>query len=174
MFQVSFHQQPAGSLLTRSQRLKGAIDNRIAEEQARQRQAALSASSTRTAPGQPRRNQNGTSARRPSRQRETLDVSTEKGPDPAEFEPEFTVGDDESAVPSRTVTPLPEVRGAKEKPEEKAGETMKDTEASTQEAAESKPENINDAAPPPSKSPELPTEVRVKLRKLDRLEGRYQ
>ena len=151
-------------------RLKGAIDTRIAEEQARQRQAAISASSQR--PQQRRRPQahDGSGSRVASRQREPGNASTEKGPDPSEFEPEFAVGDDESAVPSRISTPLPEAQNEEVEQNQIAAQQEEFTK---REDADGKPQETNGSPVPSARSPELPTEVRVRLKKLDRLESKY-
>jgi chromosome segregation ATPase len=153
-----------------SQRLKGAIDSRIAEEQARQRAAALSGTPSRSNSGSLRRNapQVGSPARQLSRQRERNDTSDEKGPDPSEFDADFVIGDDESAVPSRSVTPRPETSEKRVEGNETAGAAEK------QQGADDVVSVQSDASTAAQRQEELPTEVRVRLRKLDRLESRYQ
>ncbi|KAH0844352.1 hypothetical protein AYO21_00821 [Fonsecaea monophora] len=161
------------------QRLKGVIDSHIAEEQARQRQAANSAQTTRAPQKRRPQAQNGSRQRASSRLREQqTNDSTDKGPDPSEFEPEFAIGDDESAVPSRAATPKPEGNG-KEKEKEQGKE--KDTAASedgldTQTlvgSVDSKVSDANGTAATSLRPQDLPTEVRVKLRRLDRMESKY-
>jgi hypothetical protein len=145
------------------QRLKGAIDSRIAEEQARQRASQNPSSRSGSAV---RRSSSiaDSPSRRTSRARERREnIPTGKGPDPAEFEPEFVVGDDDSVAgdgESRSGTPVPKTKNEKGEGEE---------EPLADDAAEKKPE-----IEVPRQSTELPTEVRVKLRKLDKLESRYQ
>ncbi|EXJ84808.1 hypothetical protein A1O3_05481 [Capronia epimyces CBS 606.96] len=163
------------------QRLKGAIDSRIAEEQARQRQAALSAQPARNNPRRRPQGPNEGSQRRPSRQRDQTSASLDKGPDPSEFEPEFAIGDDESTVPSRAATPNPEIRNReKEAGKEKEQPTGEDGQATgtlSEATVDKKPSEANgDGAGDgtgPLRPPELPTEVRVKLRRLDRVEAKY-
>ncbi|EXJ94458.1 hypothetical protein A1O1_02854 [Capronia coronata CBS 617.96] len=162
------------------QRLKGAIDSRIAEEQARQRQAALSAQPTRNNPRRRPQGQNEGSQTRQSRRRDDSIASLQKSPDPSEFEPEFTIGDDESAVPSRVGTPKPEM---KEKHQESGEERQalqtsqegQETGASSEATVDKKPAAADGDGdgPGPLRPQELPAEVRGKLRKLDRIEARY-
>lgn len=160
------------------QRLKGAIDSRIAEEQARQRQAALSAQSTRNNPRRRPPGQNEGSQRLPSRQRDQTGSSLERGPDPSEFEPEFAIGDDESAVPSRAATPRPEAKdketeAGKEHIALATGEDGQETRTSSEGTADKKQSEANGEGTPAAPPQELPPEVRVKLRKLDRIEAKY-
>ena len=157
-------------LLTRTQRLKGAIDSRIAEEQARQRAAALSGTPSRSNSGSVRRSapHTGSPARQLSRQRERNDISSEKGPDPSEFDADFVIGDDESAVVSRSVTPRPETSEKSVEGKETPGEVER------QPGTDDTASVLSDASTAVQRSEELPTEVRVRLRKLDRLETRYQ
>lgn len=144
-----------------SQRLREAIDSRIAEEQARQKSAQDSLSRSNSA-----RQPSGRSlspGRRQSRPRRNTGTPI-RGPDPTEFEPEFTIGDDEGS--SRSATPQQDP--PKDTPEQNAGEDKS--------TAEELP-NEKDAAPAPEtkQSPsELPAEIRVKLRKLSKMETRYQ
>ncbi|RVX67603.1 hypothetical protein B0A52_08132 [Exophiala mesophila] len=167
------------------QRLKGAIDSRIAEEQARQRQAQSTTQPGARNPARRRTpSQNANSDRRPSRQRQPLPSTSgplEKGPDPSEFEPEFTVGDDDSAVPSRVATPKPESSDTKANDigVEKGGqgnpkaqnEAVQDPPGVASQGDKSSEQSTVHAPSP--RSPELPTEVRVKLRKLERMESKY-
>lgn len=157
-------------VLTSPQRLKGAIDSRIAEEQARQRAAATGGTPSRSNSTSIRRGapQNGSPVRRSSRQRERNDILSERGPDPSEFDADFVVGDDDSSVPSRVGTPRPEA--VKERPEEK--ETT--TEGEKQPAADDATSTLSGASTLAPHPEELSADVRVKLRKLERLEGRYQ
>lgn len=105
----------------------------------------------------------------------------EKGPDPSEFEPEFAVGDDESALPSRVATPKPDSSVIKTKDVGEA-QGAQDTPKPQDEPAQDPPADASHedrsaeqtSAPTPSPRPsELPTEVRVKLRKLERMESKY-
>lgn len=124
--------------------------------------------------GQPQRRrpqstQDG-SPRAASRQKSAAaGAALEKGPDPSEFEAAFSIGDDGSAAPSRVATPRPEedVKEAPSVTEETKGEIA------SREDADGTPQDTNGAASPQPQSTELPTEVRTRLRKLDRLESKY-
>jgi len=149
------------------QRLRGAIDSRIAEEQARQRlsQASPSRSGSNAERSSSR---NLSPSKRVSRQaargRQDGDPQA-KGPDPADFEPEFVIGNDEQ---SRSGIPRP--------PTDRNGTSAAETTVQeplargdfSQESGE-----IITSAEEPRTSSDLPTDVRVKLRKLEKLESRY-
>ncbi|KAI9826127.1 MAG: hypothetical protein M1832_000576 [Thelocarpon impressellum] len=178
------------------QRLKGALDSRIAEEQARQQKAAGASTTTApgTAPGKVSRANSGvkradsltSSSSRQGRGRERVSVeeddSREKGPDPVEFEtavPEFLLDSDDGS--SRAATPGPDgPRSEKEQGAAAAaavdGSADVTRERSPLAAAEGSRAVSQSRAFVGSKqtAAELPTDVRVKLRKLDKLEGRYQ
>ncbi|KAL8741876.1 MAG: hypothetical protein Q9190_005569 [Brigantiaea leucoxantha] len=149
------------------QRLKGAIDSRIAEEQARQRSAlnSTSASSPSRKP-RPRAESPAQPTQRSSVRDRKDGESLGKGPDPSEFDPEFVIGDVET--PSRSGTP----RSAQDRSENSMGKET--TNDNGQREAEDK--NGQDATAdgdlPPTPS-ELPMDVRSKLRKLEKLESRY-
>ena len=89
-----------------------------------------------------------------------------KGPDPSEFEPEFVIEDEEAI--SRAITPQPEQKTKQQGSEndESAPEPSGTDTLSTDQK--------EDEAQVQSTVPELPTDVRVKLRKFERLESRYQ
>ncbi|PYI00758.1 hypothetical protein BO78DRAFT_329220 [Aspergillus sclerotiicarbonarius CBS 121057] len=147
------------------QRLRDAIDSRIAEEQARQRSAQTSLSRSNSARHPTSRNISPT--RRTSRPRRNTGTPV-RGPDPNEFEPEFAIGDDEG--PSRSATPRLESAGGSEAaPEENGGEGKATAEESTTKKPEAQP--VTEANQSPS---DLPPEIRVKLRRLGKLESRYQ
>lgn len=145
--------------------MKGAIDSRIAEEQARQQRAAgaQSATPSRSASTAKRPSGRATSpSKRSQRSNSTSkNAPTGKGPDPSEFDPEFIIGDDDE--PSRAGTPL----SSKEKSET--------NEAGAHGSGEEpKPSKGEDATEGEDQRPaELPTEVKVKLRKLEKLESKY-
>lgn len=148
------------------QRLKGAIDSRIAEEQARQRAAQGSPSRSSSA-GRRGGSRAVSPSKRQGRAREKRDGGQPgKSPDPSEFEPEFVIGDDDTA--SGAATPLREP----EKTEEAVSGEDGNEKPLAAEEGETKPTPLEDS--PMQTSTELPTEVRVKLRKLDKLESRYQ
>ena len=149
------------------QRLKGAIDSRIAEEQARQRgsQESLSRSNSRTQRSSSRTVPlNRRTIRSEERESENGKPLT-KGPDPLEFEPEFIIDGD--STPSRSNTPRP-------------SQGLGSDAAANGAPAEAPPEhNIkvsqeeDGEKDAPASSAELPTDVRVKLRKLEKLESKY-
>jgi len=90
-----------------------------------------------------------------------------KGPDPSVFEGAFVIEDD-SEEPSRSGTPAipemkPEVTGEKWPMAETTG--VNDGEVVNEKA---------EILPKPSTTTDLPPDVRSKLRKLDKLEARYQ
>ena len=87
-----------------------------------------------------------------------------KGPDPADFEPEFVIDDEE---PSRSGTPRPSTNGNEKEMTEFGAATAPNISEDGQEKQEKESETQ-------AQTFELPTDVRVKLRKLDKLEGRYQ
>lgn len=106
-----------------------------------------------------------------------------RGPDPKDFEPEFAIGDDEGSSRSGTPRPgtengTPATDGAKEHNETAAESSEVNDTAPTQKiqatAAASVPSSEsadNDANQFPS---EAPAEIRAKLRRLDKLESKYQ
>lgn len=182
------------------QRIKGAIDRTIAEEQARQKNYL----SEQGASGQARQSSNvsrsnsgaSTAGRKPRPKKPAQDASKEadaaaSNPDPAVFEAAFVIDDDEL---SRTATPLPpseekektpgEEGGAQdemsggdaEKGDAGAGNTAKDAEKNGGDDGGS-PEGDKPVPPPKpaaaATAPELPPEVRAKLRKLEKLEATY-
>lgn len=90
-----------------------------------------------------------------------------KGPDPSVFEGAFVIEDD-SEDPSRAGTPAPpELKGEKMSENGTNEETPRDSEAGVVS------EKV-DSAPKPPAIAELPPDVRTKLRKLEKLEARYQ
>jgi len=155
------------SLLTRIQRWKGVLDSKIAEEQARQRTSheSPSRSNSRSQRSSSRTlSSNRQAVRSEGRESKDGELSA-KGPDPSEFEPDFVIDGD--STPSRSTTPRP-VQGK--------GEDATANGVSAPIAPESNDKKIQgideekDAIATPS---ELPTDVRVKLRKLEKLESRY-
>ena len=147
----------------RKQRLKGAIDSRIAEEQARQRasQASPSRSLSDSKRPIPR---DDSPTKRPVRAggRGRKDGESIRAPDPADFEPEFVIG--ESETPSRSGTPRP----ISETEQKGLSDPLTEGSSETSEGRLQEKPGANGAA-----SSELPTDIRVKLRKLDKLESKY-
>jgi hypothetical protein len=149
-----------------SQRIKGAIDSRIAEEQAKAKAAAAApARAASTARRSASIRTESPSKRSRARPKEVDDGV--RGPDPSLFEGAFVIEDD-SEEPSRSGTPAlpdtkPELIGEK-------GPTVENVGADDGEVVNEKAEIL----PYPSIKSDLPPDVRSKLRKLDKLEARYQ
>ncbi|KAJ5281957.1 hypothetical protein N7478_007329 [Penicillium angulare] len=176
----------AGHLFVK--RLRDAIDSRIAEEQARQK----SAQDNITRSNSSRRPPSSSPGQRPRGQR---NASTPvRGPDPKEFEAEFTIGDDDAS--SRSGTPRVDTPDPASEVTSSAGDRAEETETapSTTDVSEDTTENTEKtdnsdksdkekepassaaAADAESNKPaatELPADVRAKLRRLDKLESRY-
>lgn len=151
-------------MLNGIQRLKGAIDSRIAEEQARQRQAAQQTQSQHPARSSSlrRTSSNLSPAGRRPRTPDVGDKAQGRGPDPSEFDPDVVVGEDEL---SRSTTPRPpneKDESAQQQPTEN-GDAVKGDNEGAEAARDAKVAASN----------ELPTEVRVRLRKLEKLEPKY-
>ncbi|KAI5300120.1 hypothetical protein KEM55_009311 [Ascosphaera atra] len=168
------------------QRLKDAIDSRIAEEQARQ----SSASSSTAAPGAssgaglsrsqsarlPKRTVSqgslqSTSSQRTARRRAAAAgnddqaatvLPPQRGPDPTEFD-EFVVGEEDGPNGDNgdNAPGTPKIKAADAQGKE-GGKGAGNTEKSAADA------NAN------ATRTELPTDIRVKLRRLEKLETRYQ
>ena len=148
--------------------MKGAIDSRIAEEQARQR--PLQASPSRSNSVSRRTPRSGSPAVRNGRNRSIENEAGDtpaQGPDPKEFEAEFVIADEEA--PSRAATPQPQASKGNDNDDGKAlvDKSSGSAEITPGAASQSQSERSN-------ADTGLPTEVRVKLRKLERLETRYQ
>lgn len=175
-----------------TQRFKDAVDTRIQEEQARQKSGSPAAgtASPRASTSTPRP-RSGSRNISPSRRRRkeqdggptTATMPSGKEPDPSEFEPEFVIGDESDvgslAGLSRVATPVPAiavtpaidvaptaVSGEGETVIEEKAEAAGDGEAKDQSSTAE--ESIVTRAPP-----QIPAEVQLRLRKLDRLEPKY-
>jgi hypothetical protein len=144
------------------------VDQRIQEEQQRQKltgsPVTRSASTARRSTSS--RNESPSAKAGTARNRSS-DVSGEgRGPDPSEFESAFVIDDEE---PSRVGTPS-QTEKSVENGAENEKTTTEDGVTSNSDVAGEKPtEEVK--APV---APELPQEVRTKLRKLEKLESRYQ
>ncbi|PVH98685.1 hypothetical protein DM02DRAFT_32892 [Periconia macrospinosa] len=143
------------------QRFKGAIDARIAEEQARQRASTQSPGSRSGSVPRRANSRTDSPSKRSGKPKEADGKAAPagKGPDPSEFDPEFVIGEDDDQ-PSRTGTPRP-----KEKTE--STETASGGDKAQEE--DGKPAS-NEEEPA---APEIPPEVQTRLRKLDKLEPKY-
>jgi hypothetical protein len=164
-------------------RIRGAIDSQIAAEQAKNRVGQGSPSSlSRSTSG----------ARQASRAGSSTASEAEK--DPSEFEDSDTATPPATGTPARSGTPLPSERvtedplgalgtgGANGNVNVADGKAKVENTQPTGAAATPKEAATGNktaaAATAPSTStlaanPDLPTEVRVKLRKLDKIESRY-
>jgi hypothetical protein len=156
------------------QRIKGAIDRTIAEEQARMKALSDQPSTSASARRSGSSGKNESPARR-SRVKKVVQESSRDSsdgllnPDPAVFEAAFVLDDSED--PSRTATPrLPDQDEVKENGEGNASK-VSGAEDSVLPAAETTDEGVSQAKKPDP--PELPPEVRAKLRKLEKLESTY-
>lgn len=143
-------------------RIKGALDARIAEEQARQKAAAQTPS--RSASISRRSSARNTSpSKRPLKAKDADNggkaAPSGKGPDPSEFDPDFVIGEDDDQ-PSRVGTPRPKEKA--DASDEAHGGKEKDGDG-TAPAAEEKA----------ASAPDIPPEVQTRLRRLDKLEPKY-
>lgn len=144
--------------------MKGAIDSRIAEEQARQRapQSSPSRSSSDARRSLPRTASPAQRAPRKTQERNDGGPS-QRGRDPSDFDPEIVI-DDES-LPNYGESTASQTAGEKPAVIANGSDEAEDSKRSVQGGSQ------DDDQPAP---PELPTDVRVKLRKLEKLESRYQ
>ncbi|OBT49822.1 hypothetical protein VE04_10040, partial [Pseudogymnoascus sp. 24MN13] len=156
------------------QRLKGAIDSRIAEEQAKAKAAGTPATGSGTVSRSNSARADPTKRTKPKTK--VVDDGA-RGPDPSEFESAFVIDDDEDTPEStRSATPLVT--------EGKGATTTMAGKSSPAPAAAANGDGVNEkleavpksTTPPPvtTAATELPMEVRQKLRKLEKLESRYQ
>ena len=93
-------------------------------------------------------------------------MNTARGPDPSEFENAFVIEDD-SEEPSRVGTPAIGEEKTATMPESNAP-------AETGAAGEDKEKAVEMPPEPSPKAPEIPPEIRTKLKKLERMETKYQ
>lgn len=173
------------------QRIKGAIDRSIAEEQARQKALSAtkdgeSSTSSRTVS----RSSSTRGAASPSKRPRAKKPSTSKdangdgaaNPDPAVFEAAFAIDDTDEGTPSATPKPEEADKSLEESkdaaaPEKQAPDSGKDSSDGQANGVADKP----DAAKPPPResksqpaaSAEVTPEIRTKLKKLDKLEKTY-
>lgn len=169
------------------QRIKGAIDRTIAEEQARQKAINDQAAGTggggahsRQPSSLSRSNSSASTARKPRPKKSAQDASKDvdggaANTDPAVFEAAFVIDDDE---PTRASTPLPpsEKKDKQVQDDVSKGDGAEDTKDPEKGGVETQKTEGDNQAVSPSKStaaPDLPQEVRAKLRKLEKLEATY-
>ncbi|KAI1005545.1 Autophagy-related protein 23 [Podosphaera aphanis] len=145
------------------QRLKGAIDSRIAEEQARQK--ALATSAVSKPPSLSRTDSKKQhSPLRQKREKKIEDIGSVRGPDPSEFENAFVIEDDDEDVEGKATKD----NISKETIDPGDGDKESDSKLNPEEAGREAKKPINHPAF------EMPPDVRIKLRKLERLESKYQ
>jgi hypothetical protein len=175
------------------QRIRGAIDRTIAEEQARQKtlDPGASPAPSRTASTSRKRNpagkQSGASAEPP-------EAGAAPNPDPAVFEAAFVIDDSDEL--SRAGTPKPpstqpaedtdrsaedgskpppttsdvEPQASKEQATDEPAQSSKTQQTSTGAATETQEAKTEAMAGPPA---QMTPEIRQKLRKLEKLEATY-
>jgi len=169
------------------QRIKGAIDRTIAEEQARQK-AHAAQNNAATPDRWSRTDSSRAAARGPRTEKPTIDTSkdapgeTVPTPDPATFEASFAI-EDEDDEPSAAVEaengdggadaakPTAPPQEQEEMKGQKPAADSNGAESGAQVTMEPKNVNGGDAPPPPV---ELPPDVQVRLKKLDKLEKVYK
>jgi hypothetical protein len=165
MFQVSHLELLDWPRLIVLQRLKGAIDSRIAEEQARQRSTQSSPSRSNSTVIRST-SRTASPAVRPGRrplEHKGLDAAS-KGLDPAEFDGAL-VAEEEDA---------PSADGTPKAVQTKNGEGPSEAETGETSAAADDTQSPNKGKEHQLAEPqELPPDVRVKLLKLEKLESRY-
>lgn len=150
----------------RAKRIRGAIDARIAEEQARQKASQQSSPSRSNSAPRRSSSRNLSPSKRTARSKDgdgSKSAPAGKGPDPSEFDPEFVIGDEEDA-PSRASTP---------RPKEKAQSADATTENGESVDGRKEGDQPGEGSDKPEKTPEIPPEVQTRLRKLDKLEPKY-
>ncbi len=152
--------------LTLQKRIKGAIDSRFAEEQAKAKAAAAAPVRTGSTARRSASLRNESPSKRSRARPKEVDDGA-RGSDPSVFERAFVIEDD-SEEPSRSATPaIPETKP----------EVMAEKGATAENTGLDEGEVVNEKAEiPPNSSTktDLPPDVRSKLRKLDKLEARYQ
>lgn len=173
------------------QRIKGAIDRTIAEEQARARDQSPGATAPRASSSVSRSNSGTSNVKKTRPKKPSQDTAAKDADagtadtDPAVFEAAFVIDDEE---PSRSATPMPptsqeskntengDTENDKAEESEKgatgAGNTAKDPEKDGEDQGR-KSEGDKPAPPPKTTAADLPPDVRAKLRKLEKLEKTY-
>lgn len=142
------------------QRLKGAIDSRIAEEQARQK-ALASAPLSRSLSSSSRPESRRDYSPKQKSEKHQENGTELQASDPSEFEKAFAIDDKEE-------------KSIKEAQSEAALDQSPIMSEINITPAVEECEASNSTMSTPPAPPRLPQEVRVKLRKLERLETKYQ
>ncbi|KAI5778948.1 hypothetical protein EDC01DRAFT_622206 [Geopyxis carbonaria] len=158
-------------------RIKGVIDSQIAAEQARTRNAQ-----TRSSPSNSSSNVSRSSSRAQARSasRSTAPPEAQKEKDPSEFENDSDIATTIPGTPKRSSTPIPPEKvtddplGALGSDDSNGtiGGNKENTEMPIQNAT-TKESHRSSTVSSVGLNTDFPPEVRVKLRKLEKLEGRY-
>jgi len=175
------------------QKIRGAIDQTIAQEQARQKAAADRVASGSAATVRRTNSSASSLARRTKKAAaaSSKDVKESEGAtsDPAVFEAAFVLDDDDTDGPSRTGTPkppLPEKDDAPTDSTDTKGKATAETSdgaksapaaesaASAGSAGEQSAPSSKPGSPAPGANQELPPNIKTKLRKLEKLEATYR
>lgn len=164
------------------QRIRGAIDRTIAEEQARQK-TVDSATPSRSGSTSSRRSDANPAGRRPRPKKPSADI-TDTGapnPDPAVFEAAFVIDDSDDQSRSGTPAPPPPPEkdnvdsngtSAQRGDEEKMPQTN-GTSTGQENAADGKGKKEGGDAAASAPAAELSPEIKQRLRKLEKLEATY-
>ncbi len=169
------------------QSIKGAIDRTIAQEQARQKalaeQRSHSSSSDRRSASISRTARTDSPARRRQKKpsQDVVNGETGPNPDPSVFEAAFVIDDDDGDTSTRSSTPKPAVpekdakivkEGASSNEgDRRGGMDEQNGENSAQETRNPGEKARDDANT--NTTPELPHQIKAKLRKLEKLESTY-
>ncbi|KAH6607072.1 hypothetical protein Trco_003385 [Trichoderma cornu-damae] len=167
------------SLLTtvclKLQRLKGAIDRTIAEEQARQQKAVEAGSSlSRSASTSSRRNESVSGGRPPHKDPGSDAGESAPNPDPAIFEAAFVIDDSNEQSRAGTPKPVPSEKDAlNEEPTGHAEAGKKSNPNADGKESSSRDNPAAGDGVAHATKPGLTLELKQKLRKLEKLESTY-
>ncbi|KAL1856487.1 hypothetical protein VTK73DRAFT_8230 [Phialemonium thermophilum] len=175
------------------QRIKGAIDRSIAEEQARQKafaaqKDAVNSSSSSRRSGSISRSSStrvveSTNRRqRPAKQGQAPETDVSADTDPAVFEAAFVIDDTDEGTPAAS-TPQTEEHGDPVDEQGQNGAPSDDPPGATsgpdkpRQNGENKEDGTSNSSEKPAQQPgttaELPPDIRAKLKKLEKLEKTY-
>ncbi|PFH56053.1 hypothetical protein XA68_17140 [Ophiocordyceps unilateralis] len=161
------------------QRIKGAIDRTIAEEQARQKSLAEGAPTSRPRSGSSRRNDSSPKRLRAKRAPSVDASDAAANPDPAVFEAAFVIDDSDDM--SRAASPRPPLPSKDNGPVKEASGESDRRAVEDQDANEKGSRGDNDPdreaadspAPTAAAAPGLTPDIKQRLRKLEKLEATY-
>jgi hypothetical protein len=182
-FLLRFHEEDDGASTNSPalpQRLRGAIDRTIAEEQARQKPTDGTTPS-RSGSTSSRRSDGNPAARRPRAKKPSADITDTEAPnpDPAVFEAAFVI--DDSDDPSRSGTPAPPAPPEKDNIDGNGMATTKGEQPQQSQANGTTPDKDRShgkaaddgETTTPAPAAELSPEIKQRLRKLEKLESTY-